>query len=112
MPGHVRRDEFGERLVVQREILEHQKKRNHTVICIEILTEVIMPAQLTREESVLLAHAILHERMAPLRYDRPAALASHSVQRGPDHAWIEDDRVVAAILRQQDVGEQRNDVRA
>src|SRR5690348_8505993 len=48
--------------------------------------------------------------MTALRYDRPAALLPHRVERRPYHAWIEDDGVVASILRQQDVCEQRNDV--
>src|ERR1051325_12173960 len=91
-------------------MLEHKQKRNHPVIRIEILTKVIMTAHLTRKEPVLLAHAILHERMTALRDDGPATLSLHRIKRGPYHTWIEDDSVVAAVLRKQDVREQGGDV--
>src|SRR4051794_14219101 len=63
MPGHVRRDDLGEGLVVRRQMLKYQQKRNHAVVRVKVLTKVIMPAQLTSKESVFLAHTILHERV-------------------------------------------------
>src|SRR5690349_252893 len=50
--------------------------------------------------------------MTTLGDDRPAALSSHRIERRPDHAWIEDDRIVAAVLREQDIREQGRDVRS
>src|SRR6185369_9086137 len=104
MPGHERRNQLGERLIVRREMFEHEEEGNHTVVGIEILTKVIMPTHLTREEPVLLPHAVFHKRVS--------AVSIYRVERGPYHAWIEDDRVVTSILRQQNIGEERGDIRA
>src|SRR5215216_6216554 len=91
-------------------MFKHQQEGNHTVVGIKILTKVIMPAHLTCEQSVLLAHAVFHKRVPALRDDRLSALSLYRVERGPYHARIEDDRVVASILREQNVGQQRGDV--
>src|SRR5215813_6909098 len=93
-------------------MLEHQQKRNHTVIRIEIFTKVIVPAQLTRKQPILAPHAVLHKRVTALRDNRPATHSLHCIERGPYHTWIEDDGVVAAILCEQDIREQGDDVRA
>src|SRR5215204_6483796 len=112
MPSRVRRDDLGERFTLRREMFEHEQERNHPVIRIEVLAEVIVTTHLTREQTILAPHAVLHERVTTLRDDRPAALPLYGVERGPYHAWIEDDRVVTSILRQQDISQQRSDVRA
>src|ERR1051326_7951577 len=50
--------------------------------------------------------------MPTLRDNRPSAFSSHRVLYGPDDARVEDDRIVAAVLGQQDVSQQRGDVSA
>src|ERR1043165_2083546 len=112
VPRHVLLHDLRERFILRREMLEDQQKRDHPVISIKVLTKIVMPAQLTGEQPILLPHTIFHERMTTLRNDRPPAFSPHGIERGPNHARIEDDRVVAAILRQQDIGLQRRDIRA
>src|SRR5829696_212290 len=71
-----------------------------------------MPAQLTGKQSVLTPHPVFDERVAAFRDNGRSAFSFYYVGRGPDHSWVEDDLVVAAVLCQQDVGEQRRDVGA
>src|SRR5215217_5125340 len=66
-----------------------------------------MPAQLTGEERVLASHTILHERVTTFGDDWPASFSSYCILYGPDDARVEDDRVIAAVLRQENVGKHR-----
>ena len=49
MTGGISLHDLRERLVVRREMFQHQQEGNHSVIGVEIFAKVIMPAQLPRK---------------------------------------------------------------
>src|SRR5437763_14652071 len=71
-----------------------------------------MRAHLAGEYRVLVTHAILDEGGAALRNDRFGAVPLADFRRRPNYAWIENDFVVTAVLRQQNVREHCSHVSA
>ena len=71
-----------------------------------------MRAHLAGKDRIFFSHAILDESVATLCDDGLRTMLLADFHRRPDHAWIKNDLVPAAVLGQQNVREHRRYVRA
>ncbi len=93
---------------VAREQLEHDEERDDAGVGLREVAEVVVRGDLAREERVLLAHAVLDERVAdPVDERNPARLLDRA-RHGPARADVVD-HLGARLLREHRLREQRRD---
>ena len=102
----VRAQELGQRLAALRDELQHEQERNHARVGLEEVPEVVVAGDLAGEGGVLLADALLDERVADTVDERDPAGALDRLRHGPARAHVVDD-LRARILLQHRLGEER-----
>src|SRR6266850_3917982 len=91
-------------------MFQDQQEGNHSVVGIKVFAKVVVRAHLAGEDGVFLSHPILNKGVPALGDDRFGAVLFANLHGGPNHARIEDDLVVSAVLGQQHVGQQSSNV--
>src|SRR3954452_16075138 len=91
-------------LLLDRELLEDQQRRDRAAVGVVEVVEVVVPGDLAAEDRALVAHAGLEERVADAVDVRGAAGASDRVRHGARGAGVVEDRR-AGLLLQQVLGE-------
>src|SRR6266705_7074549 len=87
-------------------MLKDQQEWNDSVVGIVVIPEVVVRAHLAGEDRVFLSHAILDERVSTLRNNRLCPVLRTDFDCRPNHARIENDFVVVAVLAEENVSQQ------
>src|SRR5204863_3381892 len=83
-----RTDDLRERCSALGDELEHEERRDRPRVGLVEVAEVVVAGNLSREQGVLLPHAVLDEGVADAVHERNAACSLDGVAHGPARAYV------------------------
>ena len=95
----VRRKELRELPAALRDQLQHQEERDDPGVGLGEVAEVVVAGHFAPKRRVLLAHAVLDERVSDPVHERNAAGALDRLRNGPARTHVVDDLRVRVLLQ-------------